>query len=64
MVAAFSNLSKRLGSDFLIREMQIFHIIGIRFPICIREPEFGGEVKGERHRKLKIETQSTGFLLI
>lgn len=47
MLAAFSNLSKRLGSDFLIREMQIFHIIGIRFPICIREPEFGGEIKGK-----------------
>lgn len=63
-MAVFSNLSKRLGSDFLIREMQIFHIIDIRFSICIREPEFGGEIKGERHRKLKLEPRSTGLLLI
>lgn len=46
-MAAFSNSSKRLGSDFLIREMQIFHIIGIRFPICIREPEFGARLRGK-----------------
>lgn len=65
MVAAFSNLSKRLGSDFLIREMQISHIIGIRFLICIREPEFGGARKGgDTERKLNIETRPTGVLLI
>lgn len=65
MVAAFSNLSKRLGSDFLIREMQISHITGIRFFICIREPEFGGESKqGITERKLNVETLSTGILPI
>lgn len=64
MVVAFSNLFKRLGSDFLIRELQISHIIGIRFFICIKEPEFEGESKGENaERKLNIEAQPRGVLL-